>query len=89
VPRIITLYTSPGCQPCKAIKRWFAKEGVEYTEKDVTKDPLDLAAVKELGYKSAPVVIVSTGDPEIEIHWQGLHMANLKKYTLTTTKEAA
>ena len=71
-----------------AIKRWFKKNDVIYTEKDVTKDPMDLAAVKELGYKSAPVLIVSTGDPEVEIHWQGLHMANMEKY-IHSTKEAA
>lgn len=72
-----------------AIKRWFKKKGVEYTEKDVTTNPAYLAEVKALGYKSAPVVIVSTGDPEIEIHWQGLHMANLEKYTLTTAQQKA
>ena len=88
-PRTITLYTSPGCQPCMAIKRWFKKKGVEYTEKDVTLDPMDLAAVKELGYLKAPVVIVSTGDPETDIHWQGLHMYNLEKYTLTTAEQKA
>lgn len=82
VPRIITLYTSPGCQPCKATKRWLDKRGVEYKTIDVTENPDDLAAIKELGYKAAPVVIVSTGDPEVEIHWQGLVVANLEKYTL-------
>lgn len=82
--RIITLYTSPGCQPCKATKRWLDKHDVEYTIKDVTEDPADLAAVKELGYNAAPVIIVSTGDPEVEIHWQGFHPDNLKKYTHST-----
>lgn len=83
VPRIITLYISPGCQPCRATKRWLDKRGVDYKTIDVTENPDDLAAIKELGYKSAPVVIVSTGDPEVEIHWQGLVVANLEKYTLT------
>ena len=88
MPRIVTLYTSPGCQPCRATKRWLDKNDVVYTVKDVTEDPADLAAVKELGYKAAPVVIVSTGDPETEIHWQGFHPDNLAKYT-HSTKEAA
>ncbi|MDF9748669.1 glutaredoxin domain-containing protein [Arthrobacter sp. ES3-54] len=88
MPRIVTLYTSPGCQPCRATKRWLDKNDVTYTVKDVTEDPADLAAVKELGYIAAPVVIVSTGDPETEIHWQGFHPDNLKKYT-HSTKEAA
>ena len=86
--RIVTLYTSPGCQPCKATKRWLAKNDVTYTEVDVSQSPDDLAAIKELVYKSAPVIIVSTGDPETEIHWQGFHPNNLQKYT-HSTKEAA
>ena len=81
--RIVTVYTSPGCQPCKATKRWLDKNGVTYDTVDVSQNPDDLAAIKELGYKAAPVVIVSTGDPEIELHWQGFHPDNLKKYTLT------
>jgi len=87
-PRIISVYTSPGCQPCKATKRWLDREGVEYFTIDVSQNQADLAAIKELGYKAAPVVIVSTGDPEIEIHWQGFHPDNLRKYTVTELKAA-
>jgi glutaredoxin-like protein NrdH len=47
---------------------------------DVTTSPDDLAAIKSLGYKSAPVVIVSAGDPEIELHWFGFDPNNLSKY---------
>jgi glutaredoxin-like protein NrdH len=86
--RIVTVYTSPGCQPCRATKRWLDKNAVTYREVDVTVNPDDLAAIKELGYNAAPVVIVSTGDPELELHWQGFHPDNLKKYT-HSTKEAA
>jgi glutaredoxin-like protein NrdH len=86
--RIVTVYTSPGCQPCRATKRWLDKNGVTYREVDVTKSPDDLAAIKELGYNTAPVVIVSTGDPELELHWQGFHPDNLKKYAHSTEKAA-
>ena len=88
MPRIVTLYTKPNCQPCKATKRWLDKNDVVYTVKDVTEDPADLAAVKELGYDGVPVTIVSTGDPETDIMWHGFHPDNLKKYT-HSTKEAA
>jgi len=81
--RIITVYTSPNCQPCKATKRWLDARSIGYQTVDVSQSPDDLAAIKSLGYKAAPVVIVSTGDPEIELHWQGFHPDNLKKYTLT------
>ena len=88
MPRIVTLYTKPNCQPCKATKRWLDKNDVVYTVKDVTQDPADLAAVKELGYDGVPVTIVHLGDNETELHWHGFHPDNLKKYT-HSTKEAA
>lgn len=85
--KTITVYTQPGCQPCKATKRWLDARGVTYTTVDVTESPADLEAIKALGYNSVPVVIVSNGDPETDLHWSGLVVANLEKYTLE--KEAA
>lgn len=82
MPRIITLYTKPGCQPCLRIKGWWKARDIDYREIDVTQSPDDLAALKSLGYEGVPVVIVSTGDPETDIHWHGLHVDNLIKYTL-------
>jgi glutaredoxin-like protein NrdH len=81
--KIITVYTQPSCQPCKAVKRWLDKRGVEYQTVDISTSPADLEAVKALGYQAAPVVIVSNGDAETDIHWQGLVIANLEKYTLS------
>ena len=78
----ITIYSRPSCQPCKRIKAWWEKRGVTYQEVDVEQSPMDLAAIKALGYASVPVIVVSNGDPETDIHWQGLVLANLEKYTL-------
>jgi len=88
-PRIITIYTQPHCQPCKATKRWWDKRGIAYTEVDITlpENAKDAEAIRALGFKEAPVVIVSTGDPETDLMWSGLVVANLEKYT--TTKAAA
>lgn len=55
---------------------------MDYQTVDVSQSPDDLAAIKALGYVAAPVVIVSSGDAETDIHWQGLHVDNLRKYTL-------
>jgi glutaredoxin-like protein NrdH len=87
--RTITLYSRPDCQPCKRIKAWWDRKGVVYTEVNVEESEADRAAIKELGYSGVPVTIVSTGDPEIEIHWQGLVLANMEKYTLTTHEQEA
>ena len=83
----ITLYTKPGCQPCRATKRWLDNREVPYESKDVTLDPADIAAVKELGYEGVPVVVVNNGDNETEIHWTGFHPDNLKKYTINETSK--
>lgn len=86
--RTITVYSKPNCQPCKATKRWLDKRDIPYTEVDITTSPKDLEAIQSLGFQEAPVVIVSTGDPEADIMWSGLHVDNLTKYT-HTTKAAA
>ena len=80
--RTITLYSRPSCQPCKQIKRWWNKNGVTFNEVNVEESPADLEAIKALGYERVPVTVVSNGDPETDLHWGGLVLANLEKYTL-------
>jgi glutaredoxin-like protein NrdH len=79
----ITLYSKPGCQPCRATKRWLDNRSVDYQTVDVTTSPVDLDAIKALGYEGVPVVIVSGRTAETDLHWQGFHPDNLTKYTLT------
>ena len=80
--RTITIYSRPDCQPCKRIKAWWERKEVTFQEVNVEASPADRAAIKELGYDGVPVIVVSNGDPETDIHWQGLNMAFLEKYTL-------
>lgn len=80
--KIITVYTQPGCQPCRAVKRWLDKRDVEYQTVDISTSPADLEAVKALGYQAAPVTIISSGDPETDIHWHGFIPDLLSKYTI-------
>jgi glutaredoxin-like protein NrdH len=87
--RTITLYSKPNCQPCKATKRWLDKRDIPYNEVDISNSPADLEAIQSLGFQEAPVVIVSTGDPETDIMWSGLHVDNLNKYTHSTNQKAA
>ena len=62
--------------------------GVTYQEVNVEESPADLEAIKSLGYERVPVTVVSNGDPETDIHWGGLVLANMEKYT-NTEQEAA
>lgn len=76
----VTLYSLPRCVQCGATKRWLDKAGVEYATVMLNESPDDAAAVSALGYKQAPVVIVSNGDPETDIHWGGFNPDFLAKY---------
>jgi len=76
----LTVYTQPSCQPCKATKRWLDRRGITYQEVDVTTSPKDAEAIRALGFKEAPVVIVSSGDPELDLMWSGFDPNNLTKY---------
>ena len=80
--RHITLYSRPDCQPCKRIKAWWIRHGVVFQEVNVEESPDDLAAIKSLGYQRVPVIVVSNGDPETDIHWGGLILDFMEKYTL-------
>lgn len=61
----ITVYTKPGCQPCKATIRKLDKLGAEYDTVDLAEHPEAIDTIKALGYLEAPVVVV--GDE----HWSG------------------
>lgn len=61
----VTVYTKPSCVQCNATYRSLDSKGIEYNVVDLTEDADALAAVRELGYQQAPVVIAE-GD-----HWSG------------------
>ena len=61
----ISVYSKPSCVQCTATYRALDKQGIEYEIFDVSADDKALAAVKELGYMQAPVVITD------DDHWSG------------------
>lgn len=84
----ITVYSTPGCSQCTMTKNWLVREGIEFDPVDLSQSPDDLAAIKELGYASAPVVVVNDdGDTQNEKHWYGFRPDLLEEFTLI--KEAA
>lgn len=78
--RQITLYSLPDCSQCRMTKRWLDRAGVEYKIVYLDQSPEDAAAVAALGYQRAPVVIISNGDPETDIHFGGFNIDFLNKY---------
>lgn len=56
----ITLYTTPGCSACAAVKRYLGMKGVTYTEKDVSRNEVWVDEMKRLsGVRIAPVTVVN------------------------------
>lgn len=55
----ITLYTTPGCSACAAVKRYLDTKGLAYTEKDVSQNEAYLGEMKRLsGVRIAPVTVI-------------------------------
>lgn len=55
----ITLYTTPGCSACAAVKRYLDSKGHSYTEKDVSQNEAWVDEMKRLsGVRIAPVTII-------------------------------
>ena len=62
---LVTVYSKPNCVQCNATYRALDDKGIPYTVIDMSQDPEALAAVKELGYLQAPVVVLG------QDHWSG------------------
>lgn len=62
---MITVYTKPGCMPCKMTCHKLMQMGVPHKLTDVTLNDDDMAVVIGLGYREMPVVV--NGDD----HWSG------------------
>ena len=63
---MITVYSKPDCMQCRMTYRAFDAKGLDYQVVDVTESANALEFVKELGYLTAPVSVVSEHD-----HWGG------------------
>ena len=56
---VVTLYTTPGCADCAAVKRYLEHKGIMFQEKDVSTNPAWLDEVKKVsGVRIAPVTVV-------------------------------
>ena len=77
----VRVYTTPNCNQCAMTKMWLDKKGVHYTTVDLTDraNINDYAAVRALGYTSAPIVAIGT---DYEVHWSGFRPDLLAEHCL-------
>jgi regulatory protein spx len=56
---MVVLYTTPGCPDCAAVKRYLEEKGIEYEERDVSKNPDWIDEMKKVaGVRIAPVTVI-------------------------------
>jgi glutaredoxin len=56
---MITLYTTPGCPDCAAVKQYFKQKGIDYEERDVSKNEAWIDEMKKVaGVRIAPVTVI-------------------------------
>jgi len=84
----ITLYTTPGCVQCRMTSQWLDRAGIPYRTVDLSESPDDMAAVKAMGYSSAPVVFAEAPDGWAD-HWSGFRPDKLMVATNRPQGEVA
>ncbi|MCH7923401.1 MAG: glutaredoxin family protein [Nitrospinae bacterium] len=62
MPQEVKLYTTPTCVPCKAVKRFFAERGVDFTEIDVAADREAMQELVRISGNIAVPVVTIDGD---------------------------
>lgn len=67
----VRVYSKPNCVQCTQTKRGLERAGIEYVLEDIL-EPGNLAACKELGYLTAPVVMAGNE------HWAGFNPDRIK-----------
>lgn len=77
----ITLYTKPGCIPCKAVKKWLDKYELNYSVVDLSTDSEAKERIIDLGLMSTPITEVELDDYVEYIH--GLAIEKLTKAIFT------
>lgn len=80
----VTVYSKPGCQPCRMTKRQLDSAGITYEEIDLTQDPSALEYVKTLGVQAAPVVVVGGGADV----WAGFKPEKIQELVTLKTQAA-
>lgn len=51
----ITLWTTPTCPDCRALKAWLDREGIMYLERDLTAPDIMEEAKTRFGVRVAPI----------------------------------
>lgn len=77
----VTVYSTPTCPDCRALKAWLARLGIGYTERDLTDQSVMDEAKRRFGVRVAPITEIGgwftygtfeDQKPRIEAHLKAL-----------------
>lgn len=54
----VTVYTTPTCPDCRALKAWFDREGIRFEDRDLTDPDIMAEAQERYGVRVAPITVV-------------------------------
>lgn len=54
----VTVYTTPTCPDCRALKQWLGERGIPYEERDLTDPAVAQEAKTRTGVRVAPITFV-------------------------------
>lgn len=86
-PPVITVYSRSNCVQCSMTKKYLNNHNTRFEEVNLEEDELALAAAKNLGYRSAPVVFVRYPSGA-ESHWAGFNPSRLADFVESSRKWA-
>lgn len=55
----VVIYSSNTCGYCKQAKEYLQEKGVNYEEKNISKDPVARKELMQKGYMGVPVIVVN------------------------------
>jgi glutaredoxin len=62
---LVTVYSAgPACHRCKLVMRLLDEHGITYVEFRADQEPAAADWLREMGFKEAPVTVVSFGDAD-------------------------
>ena len=51
----VTVYSTPTCPDCRTLKAWLGRNGIDYTERDLTDPAVMDEAKRRFGVRVAPI----------------------------------
>ena len=74
----ITVFEKNNCIQCTQTKKWLVKNSIPFNTANVETDNEALQYVLNLGYKAAPVIVVTDDNQESAEHWSGFNPDKLE-----------